>query len=153
MAKPATASTILLLLLGVGLGSSCHKDKSAAESAPALGSAAAAGSPSPGLVVVDVKIGAGAAAAPGKLVSVTYTGKLTNGTKFDATEDHGGQPIEFALGAGRVIKGWDQGIDGMKVGGKRKLTIPPQLAYGEQGMGPIPPNATLIFDVELMAVR
>jgi FKBP-type peptidyl-prolyl cis-trans isomerase len=120
----------------------CHKGKSApATTTPT------------GLVIQEVKAGGGATAVAGKIVSVAYTGTLTDGSKFDSTADHGGQPIEFALGTGRVIKGWDQGIDGMKVGGRRKLTIPPQLAYGERGMGPIPPNATLIFDVELTGVR
>ena len=90
----------------------------------------------------------------GKKVAVHYTGKLTDGTKFDSSLDRG-QPIEFPLGTGMVIKGWDMGIEGMKVGGKRKLTIPPNLAYGERGTpgGPSPPNATLVFDVELVAVK
>ena len=136
----------LLAVAAASASAGCHKDKSTDRSA-------AAATTSPGLVVQDVKVGDGALAAAGKIVSVSYTGTLTNGTKFDSTADHGGQPIEFALGTGRVIKGWDQGIDGMKVGGKRKLTIPPQLAYGERGMGPIPPSATLLFDVELMGVR
>jgi FKBP-type peptidyl-prolyl cis-trans isomerase len=85
---------------------------------------------------------------------VHYTGRLTDGTKFDSSYDRG-QPIDFSLGSGVVIKGWDQGIEGMKVGGKRKLTIPPDLAYGARGTpgGPIPPNATLVFDVELVGVR
>jgi FKBP-type peptidyl-prolyl cis-trans isomerase FkpA len=106
------------------------------------------------LAIDDLKVGAGAPAVKGKVVSVHYTGRLPDGTKFDSSYDRG-QPIEFPLGAGVVIKGWDQGIDGMRVGGKRKLTIPPDLAYGARGTpgGPIPPNATLVFEVELMAVR
>ena len=83
-----------------------------------------------------------------------YTGRLTDGTKFDSSYDRG-QPIDFPLGGGVVIKGWDQGIEGMKVGGKRKLIVPPNLSYGARGTpgGPIPPNATLVFDVELVGVR
>jgi FKBP-type peptidyl-prolyl cis-trans isomerase FkpA len=135
---------VLLVVLGLLCGAlACHKDKSAS---------AAAGAVPGGLVIQEVKPGDGALAVAGKVVSVNYTGTLSDGTKFDSSFDHG-QPIEFLLGTGKVIKGWDQGIDGMKVGGKRKLTIPPQLAYGERGMGPIPPHATLLFDVELMGVR
>ncbi|HTA19973.1 MAG TPA: FKBP-type peptidyl-prolyl cis-trans isomerase [Polyangia bacterium] len=106
------------------------------------------------MIIEEVKLGDGVVATKGKTVSVHYTGVLTNGTKFDSSLDRG-QPIVFALGTGRVIKGWDQGIEGMKVGGKRKLTIPPELAYGARGTpgGPIPPNATLVFDVELVAVQ
>jgi FKBP-type peptidyl-prolyl cis-trans isomerase FkpA len=108
----------------------------------------------PGLSIVEVKPGEGVTATKGKTVSVHYTGRLTDGTKFDSSYDRG-QPIDFPLGAGVVIKGWDQGIEGMQVGGKRKLTIPPELAYGARGTpgGPIPPNATLVFDVELVAVK
>jgi FKBP-type peptidyl-prolyl cis-trans isomerase len=107
-----------------------------------------------GLLIEDVKIGEGTVATKGTTVSVHYTGVLTDGKKFDSSLDRG-QPIEFRLGSGMVIKGWDQGIEGMRIGGKRKLTIPPALAYGERGTpgGPIPPNATLVFDVELVAVK
>ncbi len=106
------------------------------------------------LKIKDIKVGTGAEAVSGKTVSVHYTGWLTNGTKFDSSVDRG-QPFSFSLGAGQVIKGWDQGVAGMKVGGKRKLTIPPQMGYGERGTpgGPIPPNATLVFDVELLDVN
>ena len=98
------------------------------------------------------KIGTGAEAVDGKKVSVQYTGWLPDGTKFDSSYDHN-QPFSFVLGGGRVIKGWDQGVKGMKVGGKRRLTIPADLGYGSQGAGGvIPPGATLVFDVELQEV-
>ncbi len=106
-----------------------------------------------GLVYEDLKVGTGAEAKPGMMVKVHYTGWLTDGTKFDSSVDRG-QPFVFSLGAGQVIKGWDEGVAGMKVGGKRKLTIPPELGYGRAGAGGvIPPNATLIFDVELLDVK
>ena len=106
-----------------------------------------------GLEYVETLAGTGAQAAAGKTVSVHYTGKLTNGKVFDSSLTRG-QPIEFKLGAGRVIKGWDEGIALMKVGGKATLTIPPELGYGERGAGGvIPPNATLIFEVELVSVK
>ncbi|WP_421662578.1 FKBP-type peptidyl-prolyl cis-trans isomerase [Nitrospira sp. BLG_2] len=106
-----------------------------------------------GLKYIDQAIGTGDAAVAGKTASVHYTGWLENGTKFDSSVDRG-QPFSFPLGAGRVIKGWDEGVQGMKVGGKRKLTIPSDLGYGSRGAGGvIPPNATLIFDVELLGVR
>lgn len=101
----------------------------------------------------DLVVGTGTEAAAGHNVAVHYTGWLTDGTKFDSSVDRG-QPFSFTLGAGRVIKGWDQGVAGMKVGGKRKLTIPPELGYGERGAaGVIPPGATLVFEVELLGVR
>jgi FKBP-type peptidyl-prolyl cis-trans isomerase FkpA len=107
-----------------------------------------------GLKSEDLRVGQGAEAQSGKTVSVHYTGTLTDGKKFDSSRDPGRQPFTFTLGGGKVIKGWDQGVVGMRVGGIRKLTIPPGLAYGEAGYpGAIPPNATLIFEVELLDVR
>lgn len=106
-----------------------------------------------GLKYVDQAVGTGEVAVAGKTVSVHYTGWLENGKKFDSSVDRG-QAFSFPLGAGRVIKGWDEGVQGMKVGGKRKLTIPSNLGYGPQGAGGvIPANATLIFDVELLGMR
>ena len=106
-----------------------------------------------GLDYNETLAGTGAQATAGKTVAVHYTGKLSNGTVFDDSHKRG-QPIEFGLGQGNVIKGWDEGIALMKVGGKAQLTIPPDLGYGARGAGGvIPPNATLVFDVELMAVR
>lgn len=106
-----------------------------------------------GLLVQDLRPGTGAEAKAGHTVSVHYVGTLTNGSKFDSSRDRG-KPFEFKLGAGMVIQGWDQGVAGMKIGGLRKLTIPPELGYGARGAGGvIPPHATLIFEVELLGVR
>ncbi len=106
-----------------------------------------------GLKYVDQVVGTGEVAVAGKTANVHYTGWLENGKKFDSSVDRG-QPFSFPLGAGRVIKGWDEGVQGMKVGGKRKLKIPSDLGYGLRGAGGvIPPNATLIFDVELLGIR
>lgn len=105
------------------------------------------------LVITDEVVGTGPEAVPGSTVSVNYTGALPDGTVFDASANHGGA-FTFPLGAGKVIQGWDQGVAGMKVGGKRRLVIPPSLAYGERAMGNlIPANATLVFEVELVAVQ
>ena len=105
-----------------------------------------------GLIIEEVVIGEGALAGAGQRVSVHYTGWLIDGTRFDSSKDRG-DPFDFPLGAGRVIKGWDEGVQGMKVGGKRKLTIPSSLGYGARGAGGvIPPNATLVFEVELLGV-
>ncbi|PJE75996.1 peptidylprolyl isomerase [Candidatus Uhrbacteria bacterium CG10_big_fil_rev_8_21_14_0_10_48_11] len=104
-------------------------------------------------LVIDVlKKGTGAEAVNGAKVTVDYTGWLTDGTKFDSSVDRG-TPFTFTLGAGQVIPGWDQGVLGMKVGEKRRLTIAPELGYGASGVGPIPPNATLVFEVELLGVQ
>lgn len=105
------------------------------------------------LIIEDEVVGTGTEAKAGDSVTVHYIGSLTNGTVFDASRSHGDQGFTFTLGAGQVIKGWDQGVAGMKVGGKRKLTIPSSLAYGNQAVGGvIPANSTLIFEVELLKV-
>ena len=104
------------------------------------------------LQIEDLVVGTGAEATSGQNVDVHYTGWLTDGQKFDSSVDRG-RPFSFPLGGGRVIKGWDQGVVGMRVGGKRRLTIPPHLGYGVRGAGSvIPPNATLVFEVELLGV-
>jgi len=107
---------------------------------------------SSGLEFWDLSTGNGATAEPGKQVKVHYTGWLTDGTKFDSSVDRNA-PFGFVLGTGQVIKGWDEGVAGMKVGGKRQLRIPPELGYGSRPVGPIPPNSTLIFDIELLDVK
>jgi len=104
-----------------------------------------------GLIIADILNGEGDEASAGQTVTVNYTGTLEDGTQFDTSI--GRAPFSFPLGAGRVIKGWDEGVAGMKVGGKRKLVIPPELGYGSRNMGPIPANSTLIFEVELLKVN
>ena len=106
-----------------------------------------------GLEIEELVVGEGKIAAAGQQVTVHYTGWLTNGSKFDSSKDRN-DPFKFGLGQGQVIRGWDEGVQGMKIGGKRKLTIPPELGYGARGAGGvIPPNATLMFDVELLDVK
>ena len=105
-----------------------------------------------GLQSNDTLVGTGDVAVAGKDVTVNYTGMFTDGTKFDSSLDRG-VPFTFRLGAGQVIKGWDIGVEGMKVGGKRILVIPPELGYGAQAVGPIPANSTLVFQVELVSVK
>ena len=150
----STLGAILLLALGCG--------RSEQSGAPAQTHTASPDAPAPvsgqptttrsGLQYWDLVIGTGDAAVPGKPVSVHYTGWLTNGKKFDSSLDRG-NPFVFTLGAGQVIQGWDEGVAGMKVGGKRQLRIPPSLGYGDAGAGGvIPGGATLIFDVELTGV-
>jgi FKBP-type peptidyl-prolyl cis-trans isomerase len=144
------------MLLGIVLGTAVLAVMVAACSqsqAPSGGGGGQEETTASGLKYTDEKVGSGAEAKAGQRVSVHYTGWLTNGTKFDSSKDRG-QPFMFALGSGQVIKGWDEGVQGMKVGGTRKLTIPADLGYGARGAGGvIPPNATLVFEVELLDVK
>lgn len=148
----------LSLVLGVlfGCGGNDKPAASGASSTPSSSSPMkVSGSPTAtpsGLQYWDIVVGTGPTAAAGSTVKVHYSGFLTSGAKFDSSRDRG-EPFSFQLGAGQVIKGWDEGVAGMKVGGQRQLRIPPQLGYGAEGAGGvIPPNATLIFDVELLDV-
>ncbi len=106
-----------------------------------------------GLQIEDLKIGVGSEVKKFDIVTVNYTGTLEDGTKFDSSLNPGRTPFRFTVGAGQVIKGWDEGLMGMKVGGKRKLTIPPELGYGSRDNGPIPANSTLIFDIDLLGIE
>lgn len=107
-----------------------------------------------GLQFYDIKVGTGASPDAGQTAAVQYTGALPDGAKFDSSYDHGADPFEFSVGAGQVIKGWDEGVATMKVGGTRRLVVPSDLAYGAQSPTPaIPPNSTLVFDVALVAVK
>ena len=160
-------ATVLIIVLAVvtALAAQSAPKKSAPASSgvtrksatahPAIGPSKVTGDPTKtpsGLEYWDIKLGTGPTAQKGQTVKVNYTGWLTTGKKFDSSV--GAAPFEFTLGAGEVIKGWDEGVDGMKVGGKRQLKIPPDLAYGDRGAaGVIPPGATLIFDVELLGVQ
>jgi len=144
---------LLALVAAFGVAAGCGGDKTAAPSKAAP--MKVTGPPTTtasGLQYWDIVTGTGATAAPGNVVKVHYSGFLTTGAKFDSSRDRG-EPFTFPLGAGQVIKGWDEGVAGMKVGGQRQLRIPPELGYGAAGApGAIPPNATLIFDVELLDV-
>lgn len=139
---------IPLIFLGL-LFAGCAKESQQAQPSPEAGKVITTAS---GLQYEDTLLGAGQEAKAGDTVTVHYTGTLTDGTKFDSSLDRG-TPFTFLLGAGKVIKGWDEGVAGIKVGGKRKLTIPAELGYGNQEVGTIPANSTLLFDVELLAVK
>lgn len=129
-----------------------HGTKTANASPLPSSSPLSSGSPS-GLVSTDQVVGTGATAQVGSTITVKYTGTLSDGTVFDSTEKQGGQPATFTLAKGQLIDGWVDGIPGMKVGGTRKLVIPPSLGYGAQSVGSIPPNSTLTFVIELVAVQ
>jgi FKBP-type peptidyl-prolyl cis-trans isomerase len=157
--------TLLLAAIAVLTLAGCASAPPPAPPTPAGTTAAAPAVPVPaapavqevstasGLRYVDLLVGDGALAEDGMTVAVHYTGWLSDGTKFDSSRDRGERPFTFQLGAGQVIRGWDDGVKGMRVGGKRKLTIPPDLGYGERGAGGvIPPNATLVFEVEFVGV-
>ena len=158
---------ILMAFLAAALLAGCNEtaqktDSSTTGGAPSPPSTTEAAAPATGgkvhklasgLQYEDLVVGNGTMAEPGMNVSVHYTGWLTDGTKFDSSVDRG-QPFQFQLGAGMVIRGWDEGVKGMRIGGKRKLTIPSDMGYGARGAGGvIPPNATLVFDVELLGVK
>lgn len=146
-----TLAACVFLAFGCGGSKSSATESAADTSHPAKVSGAGVTTPS-GLQYWDNVAGSGATAVPGSTVKVHYSGFLTSGQKFDSSRDRG-EPFSFTLGAGQVIKGWDEGVAGMKVGGQRQLRIPPDLGYGAAGAGgTIPPNATLIFDVELLDV-
>jgi peptidylprolyl isomerase len=163
---PGILAVVVVAFAGVGCTAEPEQDKGATNTSTAvtLPSSTSTGpsmlpgaktvvTPS-GLKYEDLVVGTGESPKQGQQVSVHYTGWLTDGKKFDSSVDRG-QQFPFTLGAGQVIKGWDEGVASMKVGGKRKLTIPPDLGYGAQGTpgGPIPPNATLVFEVELLGVQ
>ena len=105
------------------------------------------------LIIEDLKVGEGSEVVKYNIVTVNYTGWLTDDTKFDSSLNPGRSPFRFTVGGGQVIKGWDEGLLGMKVGGKRKLTIPPSMGYGNRDMGVIPPNSTLIFEIDLLVIE
>src|SRR5580700_1262770 len=156
MKRPIFILAITLLALATAAAAQTAPAKKAPTAKPAVGPTNVTGEPTKtasGLEYWDIKVGTGAVAQTGQHVKVDYTGWLTNGKKFDSSVGTG-KPFDFMLGASQVIKGWDEGVVGMKVGGKRQLRIPPDLAYGAKGYpGAIPPDATLIFDVQLVEAK
>lgn len=154
MSKYAVVIVIILALAAVFVFAQTTTKTSSADSTAAPTKVTGPGVKMPsGLVYWDIRMGTGDVAKEGSRVRVHYTGWLTSGKKFDSSV--GGKPFDFVIGNGEVIKGWEEGVAGMKVGGKRQLRIPPDLGYGAEGTpgGPIPPHATLIFDVQLLAVQ
>lgn len=147
-ARPAVALAALLVLAACA-GTS---DGPAPDAAPPPAAAPPGAAASDSLASQDLKVGTGPEARTGQRLRVHYTGKLTNGTTFDSSV--GRAPFTFTLGSGQVIKGWDQGVAGMRVGGKRRLVIPPELGYGARGAPPqIPPNSTLVFEIDLLGIE
>lgn len=141
----------LIVAAAIFIGKPADKDTVGTASPSPSSSPAASGSDQ--LQSTDETVGTGATAQEGSTITVKYTGMLADGTVFDSTDKHGGQPATFTLAKGQLIDGWVQGIPGMKVGGKRKLVIPPALGYGAAGNGSIPPNSTLTFEIELLDVK
>jgi len=155
MTKYIAAVAVILALTAVFVLAQSATRKSAAPNTHAPTKVTGDGVKTPsGLIYWDIRVGNGEVAKEGSRVRVHYTGWLANGKKFDSSVD-AGQPFDFRIGNGEVIKGWEEGVAGMRVRGKRQLRIPPGLGYGAEGTpdGPIPPNATLIFDVELLAAQ
>lgn len=144
---------LLAAALLAGCAGTVKESSTAAGTMPAAAATSKVHKLASGLVYEDLVVGNGTMADPGLTVTVNYAGTLVDGTHVDSSADHG-RPFTFQLGASAVIAGWDQGIKGMRVGGKRKLTIPPDMAYGARGSGDrVPPNSTLIFEVELVGVK
>jgi FKBP-type peptidyl-prolyl cis-trans isomerase len=155
MAKYIVVMAIILVLTAMFVAAQSGAKKSTRPNTTAPTKVTGDGVKTPsGLVYWDIRVGTGAVAKEGSHVRVHYTGWLTNGKKFDSSVD-AGQPFDFTIGNGDVIKGWEEGVAGMKVGGKRQLRIPAVLGYGAEGTpgGPIPPNATLVFDIQLLGVQ
>jgi FKBP-type peptidyl-prolyl cis-trans isomerase len=153
MRKIALFSLLAIASLTAGAFDATDAKSKANKNAASKAVAGARITTASGLQYEDKVVGKGASPQPGQKVTVHYTGWLTNGKKFDSSVDRG-TPFEFVIGKGQVIKGWDEGVSTMKVGGKRKLTIPANLGYGDRGAGAdIPPGATLVFDVELLGVQ
>ncbi len=152
----ALAGLIILIIVIVGLVVMLRQPAAAPATAPASSTSQTSSQQNTNtptqLQKIDETVGTGAEAVPGKQVTVNYTGTLANGQVFDSSYSRN-QPFSFTLGAGQVIKGWDEGVVGMKVGGKRKLIIPPSLGYGSQAVGSIPPYSTLTFQIQLLSVN
>jgi FKBP-type peptidyl-prolyl cis-trans isomerase len=147
------AVSVVAVFLGMAYYFSLNKNMDKTNTPPpAAGVSQVAPAAVTELKIEDLVVGTGTEAVAGEKLSMHYIGTLLDGAKFDSSRDRG-TPFEFTLGVGQVIKGWDQGVAGMKVGGKRKLTIPSTLAYGAGAVGSIPPNSTLVFEVELLAVK
>lgn len=143
---------LVLSVIVIAVAKSQSTDQNTASNSTSSTTSQEDSSMSEDLKIEDITVGEGEEAVAGKEVTVHYTGTFTNGTKFDSSVDRG-EPFTFTLGAGRVIEGWDEGVAGMKVGGKRKLTVPPELGYGPNDYGSIPGGSTLLFDVELLEVN